>query len=65
VNGKINLAGGQCFFNFFGEHPFAADLGEGHARHFVPRGLDNLQFDLVVALAQQVGNVIGLPQSQL
>jgi hypothetical protein len=65
VNGKINMAGGQCLFNFFGEHPLCPDPGERHVSHFVPGGLDNFEFNLMTVLAQQAGNVIGLPQGQL
>jgi hypothetical protein len=65
VNRKINLAAGQRLFYFFGEHPLCADLGERHVSHFVASGSDDFQFNLVTALAQQAGNVIGLPQSQL
>ena len=65
MHGQIHPPFGQCLFDLLGEHPLGADLGKGHVGDLVARGLDDLQLDLVPTLAQQRGNVIGLPQREL
>ncbi len=62
---EINLAFGQRLFDLLGEHALGADLGEGDIGDFVAGGLDDLELDLVAALAQQRRDVIGLPESEL
>ena len=55
----------QRFFNFLGEHALGADLGESDVGDLVAGGLDDLDFDLVAALREQSGDVIGLPEREL
>ena len=62
---EIDAAFGQRVFDLLGEHALGADLGESDIGDLVAGGLDDLQLDLVAALAQQRGDVIGLPESQL
>ena len=62
---KIDAAFGQRFFNLFGEHALGADLGERDVGDLVAGGLDDLDLDFVSALAQQVGNVVRLPEREL
>ena len=61
----INPAFGQRLFDLLGEHALGTDLGEGNVDDFVAGGLDDLELDLVAALAQQRRDVIGLPESEL
>src|SRR5664279_1349098 len=65
VHSEINPAFGQGVFDLLGEHAFGADLGQCYLRDLVAGGLDDLELDLVAALAQQCRNVIGLPESEL
>jgi hypothetical protein len=62
---QINAARGQCFFNFFGEHSFGANFGEGNVGDFVAGGLDDFNFNFVATLAKQTADVIGLPKREL
>ncbi len=52
VHGEVHCVLGQRFFNFLGKHALGSDLGERHIGDLVASGLDNLDFDLVAALAQ-------------
>ena len=51
VDGEIDPAVGQRFFDFLGEHALGADLGEGHVEDLVASGLDDFEFDFVAARA--------------
>ncbi len=62
---EIDAAFGQRVFDLLGEHALGADLRESNIGDLVARGLDDLQFNLVAALAQQRGDVVGLPECEL
>src|ERR1700692_622767 len=63
--GKIDVAVGEGFFNFFCEHALGADHGEGNVGNFVTGSMDDFDFDLVAARAQQCGDVVRLPEGEL
>jgi len=65
MDGQVNLIGGQGLFNLLGKHSFGTDLGEGDVGDFVAGGVDDLNLRFVPALAQQGGDVVGLPKSKL
>ncbi len=65
VDGEIDASGGEGFFDFLGEHALGADLGEGDVGDFVAGGVDDFDFDLVSAGAQEGGDVVGLPEGKL
>ena len=65
VHGEIDAAFGEGLFDLLGEHALGADLGQGDVGDFVAGGLDDLEFDLVAACAQQRGDVVGLPEGEL
>ena len=52
MHGEIDSAGGEGFFDFFGEHALGADLGERDVGDFVASGMDDFDFDFVAARAQ-------------
>src|ERR1700693_6394891 len=67
---EIDAAGGEGFFNFFRENSFAkstfgADHGEGNVVDLVAGGVDDFDFDFVAVGAQQRGDMVRLPQSEL
>jgi hypothetical protein len=65
MNGEIDAAGGERFLNLLGEHTLRANLGEGHFLQAVAGGFDDFDVDFVALDAEQLSNVIGLPQSEL
>src|SRR5579863_3985358 len=70
MHGEIDLAGGEGFFNFFREDPFAKSaLGADHSQRnvgdLVAGGVDDFDFDFVAAVAQERRNVVGLPEGEL
>ena len=65
VDSEINSIFGKGFFDLFDEHAFRSNFGEGHLGDFVAGGVDDLDFDLVTALAKELGNMVCLPESQL
>ena len=70
MDGEVDAAGGEGFFDFFGEDSFAesafrADHGEGDVGDFVSGGVDDFDFDFVAAGAQERGDVVGLPEGEL
>src|SRR6202021_844369 len=70
MDGEIDAAGGEGFFNLFGEDSFAqpalgADHREGDVGDFVAGGVDDFDFDLVASGAQQGRDMVGLPQGEL
>src|ERR1700722_13477064 len=65
VDGKIDAAFGQSFFDFLGEHTLGTDLRKGDFLQPVTGRLDDLDFDAVSMRAQKRGNVVGLPKSEL
>src|SRR6266704_2635060 len=65
VDGQIDAAVSEGFFNLFGEHSFCADFGEGDVGDLVTSGVDNFDFYLMPIFAETSGDVIGLPERQL
>ncbi len=65
VDGEVNPVFDQGFLDFLGEHALGADFRERHVGDFIARGLDDLQFHGVALRAQQIGNVVGLPEREL
>ncbi len=70
MHGEVDASGGEGFFDFFGEDSFAesgfgADHGERDVGDFVAGGVDDFDFDFMAAGAQEVGDVVGLPQGEL
>ena len=70
MHGEIDAAGGESFFDLFGENSFAksalgADHGQGDVGDFVAGGVDDLDFDFMAARAQQRGDVVRLPEGEL
>jgi hypothetical protein len=63
---EIDAAGGEGFFDLFGENSFsqsalAADLSQRNVSDLVSRGVDDFDFNLVATGAQQGRDVVGLP----
>jgi hypothetical protein len=65
MNGQIDTSICERFFNFFREHPFGADHGEGDVGNLVPGGVNDFDFHFVSARAKKCGDVVGLPQGEL
>src|SRR5215475_14045196 len=65
MDGQIDFACGEGFFDFFGEHALRPDLGEGDVGDLVAGGVDDFDLDLVPTGTQQSGYVVGLPESEL
>jgi hypothetical protein len=65
VHGEIDAAGGERLLDFFGEHALGADFGEGNFLKAVAGGFYNFDFDLVALDAQEIRDVISLPQGEL
>ena len=68
MDGQIDAAGGEGFFDLFGENPLpplGADHGEGNVGDFVAGGVDDFDFNFVAARAQKRGDVVGLPECEL
>ena len=65
VDGEIDASSGEGFFNFFGEHALGADLRQRDVGDFVAGGVDDLDFDFVATVAQEGGDVVGLPEGEL
>ncbi len=53
MHGEIDFAGGERFFDFFGEHALGANHGEGDVGDLVAGGVDDLDLHFMPALAQQ------------
>src|ERR1019366_745418 len=47
------------------EHALGADFSEGNVGDFIAGGLDDLEFHGMALSAQQIGDVMGLPESEL
>src|SRR5450432_732547 len=65
VDSQVNLIFGERFLNLLGKHALGADFCERDVNNLIACSLYDLNLNLVAALAQQFGNVIGLPQSEL
>src|ERR1700733_8881801 len=65
MNREIDASICERFLNFFREHPFGADHGEGDVGNLVAGGVNNFDFHFVSARAKKCGDVVGLPQGQL
>src|ERR1017187_9119527 len=65
VHSEINPVFDQGFLNFLGEHALGADFSEGNVGDFIAGGLDDLEFHGMALSAQQIGDVMGLPESEL
>ena len=65
MHGEIDAFGGQGLFDLLGEHALGANLGESDVGNFVARGVDDFDFNLMSAGAQESGDVVGLPKSEL
>jgi hypothetical protein len=65
VHGKVDAPASQCLFNFFREHAFRANFGQGNIGDLVSRSLDDFDFYRVAARFEQVANVVCLPQGKL
>ena len=62
VDGEINSAIRERFLDLFDEHALRSDFGEGHIGDFVAGSVDDLDFDLVIAVAKEFSNVVCLPE---
>jgi hypothetical protein len=62
---QIHVVRRQAIFNLFREHALCADFGQRNVNNLVPGGVDDLDFDVMPALAQQHSNMVGLPERQL
>ena len=65
MDGEINASCGEGFFNFFGEHALGADHRQRDVGDFVAGGVNDLDFDFVATVAQEGGDVVGLPEREL
>src|ERR1700746_3756775 len=65
MHGEIDASGGQSLFDLLRKHALRADLGQGDVGDFVARGVDDFNFNLMSAGAQQRGDMVGLPESEL
>jgi len=61
VDGKIDAAVGEGFFDLLREHSLGADLGERDFLKAVARGLDDFNLDTVPVLTQEGRDVVRLP----
>ena len=65
VHGEVDTVFDQGFFDFLGEHALGADFRQRHVGDFIAGGLDDLEFHGVALRAKQIGDVMGLPESEL
>jgi len=70
VDGEIDSAFEKSLFNLLGEHAFdcaglSRDLGEGYTLQAIAGGFDDFNLDGVALVAEQRGDVIGLPEGKL
>jgi hypothetical protein len=70
VHSQIDKSGSKSFFDLLCENSFAksalgADLSQRNVSDLVACSADDFDFDFVSLCAQERGNVIGLPESEL
>jgi hypothetical protein len=65
MDGEVDAAGGEGFFYFFREHALRTNFSQSDIGDFVAGGVDDFDFDLVAAGAQEGGDVVGLPEGEL
>ncbi len=65
VDGEIDAAVEQGFFDFFGEETFAADFVEGSVLNFVAGSLDDFDAALGAAGFEALSDVVCLPEREL
>ena len=68
MDGEVDAAFFEGFFDFFNEDAFAVEVRRGDEAgllHAVAGGADDLEFDVIAGVAKGVENVVGLPEGQL
>ena len=68
VDGEIDAAGGERFFDFLDEDALAVETrgrDEAGVLHAVAGGADDFDFDGVARGAEEGGDVVGLPEGEL
>jgi len=68
VDGEVDPAFFESFFNFFDEDAFAVEVwrrDEAGLLHAVAGGADDFEFDVVAGVAEGVEDVVGLPEGEL
>src|ERR1019366_10711587 len=65
VDGEIDAVFDEGFFDFLGKHALGANHGQSDIGDFVAGRLDDFQLNRVTLRAQQIGNMMGLPESKL
>jgi hypothetical protein len=53
MNCKVDMVCCERFLDLFGKHPFCSHLGEGNVGDLVAGGVNDLDLNLVTALAQE------------
>jgi hypothetical protein len=65
VDGEIDAAFFEGFFDFFDEDAFAVEVrrwDEAGLLHAVAGGTDDLEFNVISGVAEGVEDVVGLPE---
>jgi hypothetical protein len=68
VDGEVDAALFEGFFDFFDEDALAVEIGrrdEAGLLHAVAGGADDFEFDVVAGVAEGVEDVVGLPEGEL
>ena len=68
MDGEVDAAFFQGFFNFFNEDAFAVEVcgwDEAGLLHAVPGGADDLELNVIAGVAEGVEDMIGLPEGEL
>ena len=68
MDGEIDAAFFEGFFDFFDEDAFAIKVGWGDEAgllHAVAGGADDFELDVVAGVAEGVEDVVGLPEGKL
>jgi len=68
VDGEVDAAFFEGFFDFLDEDAFAVEVGRGDEAgllHAVAGGADDFEFDVIAGVAEGVEDVVGLPEGEL
>src|ERR1035441_685391 len=65
MHGEVSTGVNSGRFDFFGEHALGADFRQRNIGDFIAGGLDDLKLHRMALGAQQVGDVMSLPEREL
>ena len=68
MDGEVDAALFEGFFDFLNEDAFAIEVGgrdEAWLLHAVAGGADDFELDVVAGVAESVEEVVGLPEGEL